>query len=204
MAGTSRQNDGAPGGIRREIRRSIWGVARFASFDARGMHYLNCSMTGLWRSFLAMLVALPIFFAITALSHRPTEPIHYVNIAVGYGLGWVLFPIVMVPVLLALRLEEAYVPLIVAYNWAAVIVYGLDLVTTLLAFADPRLVVSLFLAFHVVSMLYRWFVAKVALNAGVLIPLVLIVIAEVLDTFMARGLLKIFGPLPLVAIFQPS
>jgi hypothetical protein len=195
---------GETGAIGREIKRSIWGVARFASFDARGMHYLNVTRTGLWRSFLAALVSLPIFLAIAALSYRPTEPIHYINIAVGYGLGWVLFPIILVPVLLALRLDEAYVPLIVAYNWSLVIVYGLDLVTTLLAYADPRLVLSLFLAFQVVSALYRWFVAKVALDSGLLVPFVVIMISEVLDTFLARGLTSVFGPLPLVSVFQPS
>ncbi len=195
---------GETGAIGREIKRSIWGVARFASFDARGMHYLNVTKAGLWRSFLAALVSLPIFLAIAALSYRPTEPIHYINIAVGYGLGWVLFPIILVPVLLALRLDEAYVPLIVAYNWSLVIVYGLDLVTTLLAYADPRLVLSLFLAFQVVSALYRWFVAKVALNSGLLVPFVVIMISEVLDTFLARGLTSVFGPLPLVSVFQPS
>lgn len=195
---------GETGAIGREIKRSIWGVARFASFDARGMHYLNVTRTGLWRSFLAALVSLPIFLAIAALSYRPTEPIHYVNIAVGYGLGWVLFPIILVPVLLALRLDEVYVPLIVAYNWSLVIVYGLDLVTTLLAYADPRLVLSLFLAFQVVSALYRWFVAKVALDSGLLVPFVVIMISEVLDTFLARGLTSVFGPLPLVSVFQPS
>jgi hypothetical protein len=203
MLGESRQDQDPGGGIRREIRRGIWGAARFASFDARGMHYFNKTMPGLWRSFLAALVALPIYVVIVVLTYRPVEIIQFANIALGYGLNWVLFPIVMVPVLLALKLDEAFIRLIVAYNWASVIVYGLALVTTLLVYADPRLAGSLFLAFHVVSVFYRWFVAKAALEAGVLIPLVVIVIAEVLSTFVTRGLSNVFGAIPMVAIFHP-
>jgi len=188
-----------PDSLRREIKRGIWGAARFASFDARGMHYFNVTRQGLRRSFLAALVSLPFFIAVIALSYRPTEIPQYLNIALGYGLSWVLFPLIMIPVLLALQLDKAYTPLIVAYNWAKVIVYGLSLVTALLFYTDTSLTITLTLAFRIVSMLYRWFVAKVALQSGILIPFVIVVIDEVIGAFLSRGLLHLFGQIPTVA-----
>jgi len=184
--------------IRREIRRGIWGAARFASFDSRGMYYFNQTLEGFWRSFLAALVSLPFFLAIDALTYRPTEPIHYLNLALGYGISWIALPIVMIPVVIVLELRQAYVPFVIAYNWATVITYGLALVTVLLFYADNSIGASLSLAFWVVSCLYRWFVAKVALDAGILIPLVVVVMDEVLSALISRGLFHLLGDIPTI------
>jgi hypothetical protein len=185
--------------LRQEIRRGIWGAARFASFDSRGMHYFNLTAHGLWRSFAAALVSLPFFLAVAALTYRPVETVHYLNLVLGYAAVWTLFPLIMVPVMKALKLEKAYIPLIVAYNWSGVIVFGLALVTTLLYFLDNSLGPSLTLAFRIVAALYRWFVVKSAIKMGWLIPLVVIVIDEVLRTFVERGLFSLFGPIPTIA-----
>lgn len=185
--------------VRREIKRGIWGAARFASFDARGMAYFNLTIQGFWRSFLAALASLPFFLVIAVLTYRPTEPVHYLNLVLGYVAVWTLFPLIMVPVMKALKLDEAYVPLIVAYNWSGVIVFGLSLVTTLLYFLDTSLGPSLTLAFRIVAALYRWFVTKSAIKAGWLIPLVIVVIDEVLRTFVARGLFGLLGHIPTIA-----
>ena len=184
--------------VRQEIRRSIWGAARFASFDARGMHFFNVTLQGFWRSFLAALVSLPFFIAIDALSYRPTEAVHYFNLALGYGISWIALPIVLIPVMIALDLRHAYVPFVIAYNWATVITYGLALVTVLLYQTDNSIGASLSLAFWIVSCLYRWFVAKVALNAGILIPIVIVVMDEVLSVLISRGLFQLFGDIPTV------
>jgi hypothetical protein len=180
----------------REVKRSIWGSARFASFDPRGLHYFNLTIEGFWRSFLAAVVSLPLFLAIDALSYRPTEFIHYLNLALGYGISWIALPLVMIPVVIALELRSAYIPFVVTYNWTSVITYGLALVTVLLFHADNTIGASLSLAFWVVSCLYRWFVAKVALNAGILIPIVVVVLDQVLATLISRGLVHLFGDIP--------
>ena len=112
---------------------------------------------------------------------------------------WTLFPLLLIPVMKALKLDDRYVPLIVAYNWTGVIVYGLSLVTTLLYFLDASLVPSLTLAFWIVAALYRWFAFKCALNVGWLIPLVIVTIDEVLRAFVVRGLLNLFGDIPTMA-----
>jgi hypothetical protein len=180
----------------REVKRSIWGAARFASFDPRGLHYFNLTIEGFWRSFLAAVVSLPLFLAIDALSYRPTEFIHYLNLALGYGISWIALPIVMIPVVIVLELRPVYMPFVVTYNWTSVITYGLALVTVLLFHADNTIGASLSLAFWVVSCLYRWFVAKVALNAGILIPIVVVVLDQVLATLISRGLVHLFGDIP--------
>ena len=185
--------------LRQEIRRSIWGAARFASFDARGMHFFNLTADGFWRSFAAALISLPFFLVIAALTYRPTDVAHFASLALAYAASWILFPLIMIPVMKALRLSEAYVPLIVAYNWSSVIVYGLALVTTLLYFLDTSLVASLTLAFWIVALLYLWFVVKSAINVGWLIPFVIVVIDQVLQTFVERGLLSLFGEVPTMA-----
>jgi hypothetical protein len=184
--------------IIREVKRSIWGAARFASFDPRGLHYFNLTIEGFWRSFLAAVASLPFFIAIDALSYRPTEFIHYLNLAVGYGISWIALPIVMVPVVIALELRPVYVPFVITYNWATFITYGLALVTVLLYQADNSIGASLSLAFWMVSCLYRWFVAKVALNAGILIPIVVVMMDEVLSALISRGLFHLFGNIPTI------
>ena len=182
--------------IVREVKRSIWGAARFASFDPRGLHYFNLTIEGFWRSFLAAVASLPLFIAIDALSYRPTEFTHYLNLAIGYGISWIALPIVMIPVVIVLELRQVYIPFVITYNWATFITYGLALVTVLLFHADNSIGASLSLAFWMVSCLYRWFVAKVALNAGILIPIVVVVMDEVLSALISRGLFHLFGDIP--------
>ncbi len=83
--------------------------------------------------------------------------------------------------------KKTYIPLIVAYNWSCVIMYGLALVTTLLYPSDNSLGPSLSLAFRIVSALYRWFVAKWRSMRAWLIPLVVMVMDEVLGRFLGAA-----------------
>ncbi|MCW5729164.1 MAG: hypothetical protein KIT20_00285 [Alphaproteobacteria bacterium] len=146
--------------------------------DAAGLGHFDLSIEGFWRSFLVpiLLSPLSVLAGLLALGSEPDVPDGYLAIKMAGDLVSIAaFPILMVPLARILGLGAAYVPYIVAGNWAALPVTIANLVLALLmlsagaSFGEAGLsVVSLFIGLPLLVLVLRYLftIARIALGAG--------------------------------------
>jgi hypothetical protein len=186
-----------------EIRRSLEGAARLFLFDAKGMTGFTLTVGGFWRSFLAALIAAPLYLLILALQDRllranapddvtipPLGPRLQLEM-LTYPLSWAIFPIAMIGLARLLKLTARYVPYVIAYNWANVIASAIMLVPLLLYAAgllDPSTGLAAQAGLRIVTLVYLWFIARTALGVPMLTAAGLVAI-DVLLSFLFEGLL---------------
>ena len=176
-----------------EVLNSVFGAYRLALLDASAMRWFSVSMPGFWRSFTAAFLVAPPFALIVGLRFDPQDASigsYCLVESVIYVLGWITFPLVMVPVCWALSRGDRYVAYVVAYNWSAVVQVGMSLPLVLInAFGLlPALVISLLAALVTGALLfYQWFIARAALQTAPLMALL------VLAVDLLAGLVVRFG-----------
>jgi hypothetical protein len=153
-----------------EIVSSVRGAFRLALLHADGVALFNRTHEGFWRSFFAAVIVAPGYLFIAWLGPEwsaevPSLHDLLVN-GLAYIIGWVAFPVAMVPVTRLLEREERYIGYIIAYNWAAVpqmvLFVGTEILIRVLALGD---VVSGVVGIATVSLVmgYYWFIARTAL-----------------------------------------
>lgn len=110
-----------------EIVRSVRGAVRIAMFDAGAPAWFNLTLQGFWRSFLAPVLLAP--FYLLLIMQEPTEvaaeaaadPGGLTLVRIGsFVLGWIAFPLLMIPIARLLQLSDTYVSYIIMWNWSAV------------------------------------------------------------------------------------
>lgn len=112
-----------------EIFQSIYGAWRIARFDPNAMRYFNLTLQGFWRSFFAAVLLAPFFLITNMVNESGAGAEHITQSTGGYiifwlfvwFLAWAVFPIVMIPVSGLLNLSSAFIPFIIAWNWASVL-----------------------------------------------------------------------------------
>ena len=164
---------------REEILRSVYGAWRLARLDPGGMAYFEISLAAFWRSFAVAFLVAP-FYVILELLNRPeaaagleapaaANPSLTLFVAIlKYGVDWVAFPLVMVPLAKLLGLSATYVAFIIAHNWSATIQVAV-LVPAGLAVRSGLVGEGggMLLMFVTVALLfYAWFIAKTALRTS--------------------------------------
>ena len=181
-----------------EVLNSIFGAYRLAVLDVSGLGWFTISVPGFWRSFVAaLLVALP-FALIVALRFDPDSMAlgHYWTIElVSYVLGWVVFPVLMVPIAWALSLGANYVPYIIAYNWSAVVQVAIILPVVLLDTSGVvSATLSTFLGLLVTGALffYQWFIARTALQTSTLLAIIVVVVDLLAGLVVTFGVERLF------------
>jgi hypothetical protein len=151
-----------------EISHSLRGAVLLARFDARGVGHFNITLDGFWRSFVGALLVLPLT-VLTMLAESGGTEIAWSTEAVRYAGGWMLFPIVMIPIARLLGLSQHYVGFVIAYNWTQVVQSILFFVLgvlhrTQIPFLAPGGVLDY--AVLVYCIVYFVFVARVTLGVG--------------------------------------
>ena len=127
-----------------EITQSINGAWRIARMDENALNYFNMSIEGFWRSFLAVLIVVPLYVVFLVLNlgqlsgmelptSSATSKEFYVAIKLAvHILGWLAFPVVMIPISRLMDLSQSYVPYIIVWNWSNVLVMAVILPAVLL------------------------------------------------------------------------
>jgi hypothetical protein len=177
-----------------EARLALAGTLRLARGDRGGMAYFDPSIDGFWHSFRAAAVCYPLYLILltfpieigTAPEIDETrllavESIHFV-------ISWVAFPLVVLPIIDRLGRGDRFLPFMVAYNWCQVpqtmvfatvaLAGGLGLLSAVVG-----LVVDLIAGLG--TLVYEWYVARVALalsgGRAVLVIAVDVVLATLLS-----------------------
>jgi hypothetical protein len=166
-----------------ELVAALYGAWRLAHFDRRGLGYFDRSPGAFWRSFFAAVLIAPVFALAVVLSAGQTAasaPLRFGAVElIAYILSWVAFPVVMEWLSRRLNRRDRYPLYITAYNWSAVIQYGLMLPIAILARVEAipaDLSLLLWLGGSVFVLALAHFLARIALavDAGTAAGVVLL------------------------------
>ena len=117
-----------------EITKSIKGAWRIARMDQNALNYFTISIEGFWRSFIAILIVAPFYLIFLLLNHDQLSAIEVSTEAatskefyvlmklIAHILGWLVFPVVMIPISRLMDLSQRYIPYIIVWNWSNVLV----------------------------------------------------------------------------------
>ncbi|HEY7990757.1 MAG TPA: hypothetical protein VID77_05140 [Stellaceae bacterium] len=159
----------------REVSSGLYGAWRLARLDTRAMAWFDRSPDGTARSFWAAIICYPAFVALLALRVSPAEwaaggVAHILLVeSIGYVVGWCAYPLAALTFCRVFRIGGGGFDFVTAYNWSQILETGLFLVVatvgTLHLIPDDtaNLVSGVIL---LLVLLYEWFIARVATQAG--------------------------------------
>lgn len=157
--------------VAREILLALGGAWRLAHFDPRGLAYLDLSVAGARRSFLAALLVLPLHalsLHVRFPGEDPGGPLSRFLLAeaVAYVVSWTLYPVIVEALSGRLGCRHRFPAYLAAYNWSMVIQNLIFVpLTTLIASGalPPELGQVLWLAALVFTIAYVLFIARITL-----------------------------------------
>jgi hypothetical protein len=189
----------------REVAAGMVGAYRLARFDANGAYFFDGSKRSFWNSFWVALIVAPFFTLMIAIDFvEETESIDLLRFtlvqAIGYVIGWVLFPLVMVPLSRFIGKDSRYTRFITAYNWCAVLQSGIYMPLAVLAAgtagaSTEAVSPGTFLSFVAMGyvLVYSWFVARAALEATAVEAVFIVMVDFTLGIFINAVVTSLTG-----------
>ncbi|MFP6706517.1 MAG: hypothetical protein VCE75_10895 [Alphaproteobacteria bacterium] len=183
-----------------EVTRSIHGAWRVARMDPDALDYFDLTIDGFWRSFAALLVVAPFYIIFLILNYGnqaglelPTAPVvsteFYVAVKlVAYIIGWLAFPLIMVPILRLLDLSQNYVPYIIVWNWSNVLVMAVILPTVLLfppAAQTGAAAKMVLMGAQIATLFYGYLVARAGLRCKIFTAVGVVVLDLLLSLLLS-------------------
>ncbi|MEQ1865924.1 MAG: hypothetical protein ABL996_14905 [Micropepsaceae bacterium] len=166
------------------VRRSIDAAFRLALRDQRAWSGFDLTAEGFFRSFMAVLIVMPlnilidIFSTDVAIKKKLMEggtvkSAYEFSDAVFSTMAmcaeWLIFPLVMIVVLRFVGLAHRYSALIIAHNWATVVIALVNIPVFALGSMgvfSPDLTYDVYFIVLGLTLYYRFYVAQTALDAG--------------------------------------
>ena len=173
----------------RDAAAVIWGLARILRLDANGFAAFRADLAGFWQSFLAALIVMP-FFLLTLAVHMAEggeeRPVHYVLAQlIAYGVGWVLYPLLMVYIADHLDRGGRYFAYMVPYNWFHVVQSAVLFPIPLIGLVNQDMAAFLVLMGLSAAMMYRWFIASRTLQIDGMTAVALVAIDFLLSLLVS-------------------
>lgn len=190
-----------------EVRRNfsaVWGIFRGEPGAAAR---LDASYEGFWRSFLAIIFAVPLYVALMiseVAEQKAAEPLVEFSLA-GYLLlqivripvEWIAFPLVMLALARPLGIGGRYSLYITAYNWSGALIaipaalpailVSMGLLDGPMAIAAAIAVVIMFALVVVAAVRMLYMVARVTLEATVATAIGLVILDLLLGLSVGEG-----------------
>jgi len=178
-----------------EVQLAVGGALKLARGDPSGLGFFDTSVDGFWRSFRAGVICYPFFlillvFRVSAAHWAASGMAHIVIVeTIGYVISWVAFPLLVLPLTRYLGRENRFIPFIVAYNWSQIlqtglfVLVGLDSAVGLLQPSSAQ-VAGLFAA--IATLIYEWYIARVALLVTGAQATLVVIVDLVLGTSLGR------------------
>lgn len=175
----------------REVSQALYGTWRLAWRDRQAMAWFDCSTAGAMRSFWAAAICYPGFIVLLLLQLSPADieaPAVYRILlveSIGYVIGWCAYPLAALPLCRWLAPEERALGFIVAYNWSQVLQTALQL--PIVAFGALHIAPDYAEYIALLAILvYEWFIARIALDAGALPATALVMLDVVLGAMLVQ------------------
>ncbi|MEQ9519371.1 MAG: hypothetical protein RLN89_08015 [Parvibaculum sp.] len=165
-----------------EIISVIIGAVKVAQRDQTALNHFDLSADGFWRSFTAILYALPFYFIFITASWRMGQEAdvtlasslttYATSELLTYGVMWVLYPLAIAGITRATNLTQSFAPYVIVYNWSSLLIAAL-MVLPYIFFSLGLIGVggaSLIILFlFILALVYRWILASQILRANPLI-----------------------------------
>jgi hypothetical protein len=178
-----------------EVQTAVVGALRLAIGDRRGLGLFDTSIDGFWRSFRAAVICYPLYLLLVGLRVAAAQweasgvaPILIVE-TIAYVITWVAFPLLILPVARQLRRDDRFLLFMVAYNWSqipqtvVVVLVVLDGATGLLPPSEASFAGLLAI---IATLVYEWYIARVALAVTGAQAALVVIIDLLLNTAMGR------------------
>ena len=189
------------------VRQSLATAIRVARFEPQAVAGFDNSFEGFYRSFFGVILCAPLYL-LTVLAERrlaleadaetsaaasslppPSAALYGLEI-VTYLVNWLAFPLVMIAIVRLIGATTRYVPFIVAYNWTSCIVIAATVVPYALYLAGALSLAGILAFYYPIAMmtlLYRWRVAKDALQIPGMTAVGVVILEALLSIFVALG-----------------
>jgi len=168
-----------------EVRLALSGAWRLALGDRHGLARFDLSEAGFWRSFRAAVLGYPLYLLLLLLVVNSSEWQHSGGFRVvaaetiDYVIGWVAFPLAMLPISRRFGREHRFFAFMTVYNWCQLPEMVLFVFVALAGAGSllplPAAQFATVAAAAAVAV-YEWFIARAALEvtrlAAVLVVLV--------------------------------
>ena len=181
-----------------EMRLALAGTLRLARGDRGGLSCFDRSLDGFWRSFRAAVISYPLYLVLLAMRVSVAEwensggwRILTVE-TIGYVIGWVAFPLLMLTVTRWLDRAHRFFDFMVPYNWCQVpqsalfVLIGLAFESGMLGPRSGEGIGIIAVAATLVYEWYVWYIARVALDTTGLAAVSIALLDFVLGVLISR------------------
>jgi len=190
-----------------DIQRGLVGAWRLFLGKREAVLLFDTSFTGFWRSFLAVILVLPIYVLYIGSERRmivgslPSgmafdETTFAVSRFGALALDWMVFPLVTALLARPLGFANHYVRLIVAFNWGSPLVSGIVALPAILyAFGIVSQGIASLLLFAALALTirFRFITARAALDCGFSLAAGLVALEFLLSLVLGELINRIAG-----------
>lgn len=182
------------------LRDNLAGAWAVMNGRPQGLRRLDTTIDGFWRSFSAVVLVVPLALVAVAVAPGalPEEGAAPARLAdglfrraLGLGVDFVAFPLVLALLARPLGLARTYVPFIVARNWGSVIVaamFGAAALPALFGLVSPEVLSLLLFVVFGVSLRFSYLVARTALAVPPLVAVPIVLLELVLSLLIEISL----------------
>jgi hypothetical protein len=152
---------------------ALTGAWRLARGDRGGLTCFDRSLDGFWRSFRAAVITYPLFLVLLTMRVSVAEcqrsgGLRIVIVeTIAYVIAWVAFPLIMLALTRGIGRAQRFFDFMVPYNWcqlpqsALFVLVGVGTESRMLG---QRTGVSLDIVAALATLVYEWYIARVALE----------------------------------------
>ena len=179
-----------------EVQLALAGCLRLARGDRGGLACFDRSLDGFWRSFRAAVISYPLYLVLLAMRVSIAEwersgggRILTVE-TIGYVIAWVAFPLLMLSVTRWIGRGHRFFDFMVPYNWCQVpqsalfVLVGLESES---GFLNARASEAIDLIAAIATLVYEWYIARVALETTGAAAAFVVVVDLVLGVVISRA-----------------
>ena len=178
-----------------EVQLALAGCLRLARGDRGGLACFDRSIDGFWRSFRAAVISYPLYLMLLAMRVSVAEwqqsgGWRIVTVeTIGYVVAWVAFPLLMLSVVRWIGRAHRFFDFMVAYNWCQVPQSALFVLVGLVSAGgvlSAQASEAMDMAAAIATLLYEWFIARVALDTSGVVAIFVVLLDLVLGVFISR------------------
>jgi hypothetical protein len=178
-----------------EGRLALAGSLRLARGEPGGLSFFDRSLDGFWRSFRAAVICYPLYLVLLSMRvsvadwQRSGGWRIVVVETIGYVIAWVAFPLMMLTVTRWIGRAHRFFDFMVPYNWCQVPQSALFVLIGLVSAGGAlgvRVSAAIEIGAAIATLVYEWFIARVALSTTGLAAVFVVLLDLVLGALINR------------------
>ncbi len=186
------------------VLKSLDGAWGIAARDADALKNFDLSARGFWNSFAAAALAAPfwLWFSLSQQAYladlaaassreyiQPPLGIFLIAEGFAYIFGWILFPLMIIPITKILQVKQKYATYIIVHNWSMVLVYFLLAMPPVALFNLGLISIEtkgfLDLTTLFLELAYMWVIARTVLEISIASALAIVVLDVLLSILIS-------------------